>query len=76
MGVRVVAVIGLQTVLIGWIPHFMFPDHYQAFQWLLSGVNVLIILPLLARRWTDGVGHLGAWGGVLLRGHIFLPDAR
>jgi MFS transporter, putative metabolite:H+ symporter len=29
----------------------------------------------LGTGWTDGVGHLGAWGGVLLCGHIFLPDA-
>jgi putative MFS transporter len=25
----------------------------------------------LGTGWTDGVGHLGAWGGVLLCGHIF-----
>jgi MFS family permease len=50
MGGQVLAIIMLETVLIGWIPHFMIPDHYKAFQWLLSGVNLLIVLPLLAWR--------------------------
>ena len=26
----------------------------------------------LGTGWTDGVGHLGAWGGVLLCGRVFL----
>jgi putative MFS transporter len=50
MGGQVLAIIMLETVLIGWIPHFMVPAHYQAFQWLLSGINLLIVLPLLAWR--------------------------
>jgi hypothetical protein len=25
--------------------------------------------------WTDGMGHMGAWGGVLLCGHVFTPGA-
>ena len=50
MGGQVLAIIMLETVLIGWIPHFMIPAHYKAFQWLLSGVNLLIVLPLLAWR--------------------------
>jgi putative MFS transporter len=26
----------------------------------------------LGTGWTDGVGHLGAWGGVLLCGQLFV----
>jgi putative MFS transporter len=29
----------------------------------------------LGTGWTDGVGHLGAWGGVLLAGQIFVATA-
>jgi hypothetical protein len=29
----------------------------------------------LGTGWTDGVGHLGAWGGVLLCGQVFLAAA-
>ena len=50
MGAQVLAIIMLETVLIGWIPHYMIPDHYKAFQWLLTGINLLIVLPLLAWR--------------------------
>ena len=45
MGAQVLAIIMLETVLIGWIPHFMIPGHYKAFQWLLTGINLLIVLP-------------------------------
>ncbi len=29
----------------------------------------------LGTGWPDGVGHLGAWGGVLLCGYVFVADA-
>jgi MFS family permease len=29
----------------------------------------------LGTGWTDGVGHLGAWGGVLIAGQLFLVSA-
>ena len=29
----------------------------------------------LGTGWTDGVGHLGAWGGVLLCGAVFTAAA-
>ena len=29
----------------------------------------------LGTGWTDGVGHLGAWGGVLLSGVVFAAAA-
>jgi putative MFS transporter len=29
----------------------------------------------LGTGWTDGVGHLGAWGGVLLSGVVFMAAA-
>ena len=29
----------------------------------------------LGTGWTDGVGHVGAWGGVLLCGHIFMATS-
>ncbi len=29
----------------------------------------------LGTGWTDGVGHLGAWGGVLIAGQLFLATA-
>lgn len=29
----------------------------------------------LGTGWTDGVGHLGAWGGVLLAGQVFVATA-
>ena len=60
MGAQVLAIILLETVLIGWIPHFMIPAHYKAFQWLLAGVNVLIILPLLYFRMPESPRWLEA----------------
>jgi MFS family permease len=50
MGAQVLAIILLECVFLGIIPHYMVPAHYQAFQWLLSGVNLLIILPLIFFR--------------------------
>jgi MFS family permease len=29
----------------------------------------------LGTGWTDGIGHLGAWGGVLIAGQLFLATA-
>ena len=29
----------------------------------------------LGTGWTDGMGHLGAWGGVLLCGHVFMASS-
>jgi putative MFS transporter len=29
----------------------------------------------LGTGWTDGIGHLGAWGGVLIAGQLFLASA-
>ena len=29
----------------------------------------------LGTGWTDGIGHLGAWGGVLIAGQLFLVSA-
>ena len=29
----------------------------------------------LGTGWTDGMGHLGAWGGVLICGHVFMASA-
>ena len=29
----------------------------------------------LGTGWTDGVGHLGAWGGVLIAGALFTATA-
>jgi MFS family permease len=53
MGGQVLAIILLEFVLIGWIPHFMVPAHYQAFQWLLTGVCIVLILPLLYFRMPE-----------------------
>ena len=29
----------------------------------------------LGTGWTDGVGHLGAWGGVLIAGQLYIATA-
>jgi MFS family permease len=64
MGAQVLAIILLSTVLIGWIPHYMIPGHYKAYQWLLSAVNIVIVLPLLffrmpeSPRWLEARGRL------------------
>ena len=29
----------------------------------------------LGTGWTDGIGHLGAWGGVLIAGQLFTAGA-
>jgi MFS family permease len=60
----VLAIILLSTVLIGWIPHYMVPAHYQAYQWLLSGVNLVIVLPLLFFRMLESPRWLEARGRV------------
>ncbi len=60
MGAQVLAIILLETVFLGIIPHYMIPAHYQAFQWLLSGVNLLIILPLLYFRMYESPRWLEA----------------
>ena len=64
MGAQVLAIILLATVLIGWIPHYLVPAHYQAYQWLLSGVNLLIVLPLLFFRMLESPRWLEARGRV------------
>ena len=48
MGARSSAIFLLEVVLIGFIPHYLFPGQYKAFLWLLAGMNILIVLPLLA----------------------------
>jgi putative MFS transporter len=60
MGAQVLAIILLETVFLGIIPHYMVPAHYQAFQWLLSGVNLLIVLPLLFFRMYESPRWLEA----------------
>jgi MFS family permease len=64
MGAQVLAIILLSTVLIGWVPHYMVPAHYQAYQWLLSGVNLLIVLPLLFFRMLESPRWLEARGRI------------
>ncbi len=34
-------------------------------------INYPTRMRLLGTGWTDGVGHLGAWGGVLIAGALF-----
>jgi MFS family permease len=60
MGAQVLAIIMLETVLIGWIPHYMIPADYQAFQWLLTGFNLLIVLPLLVWKMPESPRWLEA----------------
>ena len=87
MGAQVLAIILLSTVLIGWIPHFMIPAHYQAYQWLLSGVNLVIILPLLffrmleSPRWLEARGRIDEARAVIermearvMKRHPVLPE--
>jgi putative MFS transporter len=38
-------------------------------------INYPTRLRALGTGWTDGVGHLGAWGGVLLAGAVFTASA-
>ena len=38
-------------------------------------VNYPTRMRSLGTGWTDGVGHLGAWGGVLIAGQLYLATA-
>jgi MFS family permease len=38
-------------------------------------INYPTRMRALGTGWTDGVGHLGAWGGVLIAGQIFIATA-
>jgi MFS family permease len=58
MGTQVWAIILLEVILIGWIPHYLVPAHYQAYQWLLTGLNLLVMVLLFFRmpespRWLE-----------------------
>ena len=86
MGAQVLAIIMLETVLIGWVPHFMIPGHYKAYQWLLTGINLLVVLLLAWRmpespRWLEAREKLDQARKVMermearvMKNHPVLPE--
>ncbi len=57
----VVATVG--TILWLWSMYVYIPQNYPT------------RMRSLGTGWTDGVGHLGAWGGVLIAGQLYLATA-
>jgi len=48
---------------------------WQFSMWVYIPGNYPTRMRSLGTGWTDGVGHLGAWGGVLLSGVVFTAAA-
>lgn len=48
---------------------------WQFSMWVYIPVNYPTRMRSLGTGWTEGVGHLGAWGGVLLSGVVFTAAA-
>jgi len=48
---------------------------WQFSMWVYIPANYPTRMRSLGTGWTDGVGHLGAWGGVLLSGVVFTAAA-
>lgn len=62
MGAQVLAILLVDTVLVGLIPHYMIPGQYRGYLWLLAGVNLLMLLLLAWRlpespRWLETREH-------------------
>ncbi len=64
----------------GALTFFYIIVHIGTVLWLWSmyvyiPINYPTRMRSLGTGWTDGVGHLGAWGGVLIAGSIFTATA-
>ena len=59
MGGQVLAIIILEFVLLGWVPHFLIPNQYRQYLFLLMGVN-LLMAALLAWRMPESPRWLEA----------------
>ena len=56
-------VAGVGTILWLWSMYVYIPNNFPT------------RMRSLGTGWTDGIGHLGAWGGVLIAGQLFLATA-
>jgi MFS family permease len=62
MYAQVFAILLSLSILRGVIPHFMVPNQYRQYLWLLAGLNVLVLLLLAWRmpespRWLEARGR-------------------
>jgi MFS family permease len=64
LGSQVLAIIIFSTVLVGIVPHYMIPGHYRAYLFLLAGLQIFVLLPLLAWRLPESPRWLEARGRV------------
>ncbi len=63
-----------------WVDTFYIISTIGTILWLWSmyvyiPINYPTRMRSLGTGWTDGVGHLGAWGGVLIAGQLYLATA-
>jgi len=62
MGAQALAIFVLYVVLLGLVPHYLIPNNYRPYLFLLAGLNILVAIGLYFRmpespRWLEARGH-------------------
>jgi MFS family permease len=61
---QMVATVIYGVILVGLLPYYMIPDHYREYLFLLAGLQIVVLLPLLyfrlpeSPRWLEAHGNL------------------